>query len=237
MQVMGMIFAGQEQQRVTNGWVAKSTEAISASSGCAIEASPAPQEIVALPPALVRMATQPPPGGGTTRRSNGDWDGQGPRTQLLQRHLQLLWAGGGVGASPLSLATKRNIKPRSTGAASSTASAILSAAGTPPRKRTGLPPGHGAASAPEEMDGLGDDDGDFGQYNDVEEYGEDGKPHPYGTAEVLKCLYADLYGNVKPTTTQMMVEGERERSPSEIEADAKRVEEKLLTATLSPQDF
>ena len=52
MQTMGMVFAGQEQQRVTNLRVAKSTEAISASSGCAIEAAPAPQEIVALPSAL-----------------------------------------------------------------------------------------------------------------------------------------------------------------------------------------
>ena len=63
VQMMGMIFAGQGQQRLTNGWVAKSTSAISASSGCAIEAAPAPQEIVALPPALVRMVTQTAPGG------------------------------------------------------------------------------------------------------------------------------------------------------------------------------
>ena len=55
MQMMAMMFAGQEQQRVTNAWVAKSMEAISASSGCAIEALPATQEIVTLPPALVRM--------------------------------------------------------------------------------------------------------------------------------------------------------------------------------------
>ena len=87
------------------------------------------------------------------------------------------------------------------------------------------------------MDGLDDDDDYFEQHDDDAAYGEDGKPHPYGTAEVLKCLYADLYGNVKSTTAQMMVEGERERSSSEIEADAKRVEEKLLTATPSPQDF
>ena len=42
MQIMAMMFAGQEQQRVTNVLVAKSMEAISASSGCAIEAAPAP---------------------------------------------------------------------------------------------------------------------------------------------------------------------------------------------------
>ena len=63
MQMMGLVFAGQEQQRLTNGWVAKSMQAISASSGCAIEAAPAPQEIVALPPAPVRMVTQTAPGG------------------------------------------------------------------------------------------------------------------------------------------------------------------------------
>jgi hypothetical protein len=87
------------------------------------------------------------------------------------------------------------------------------------------------------MDGLDDGDDNFEQHDDDAEYGEDGKPHPYGTAEVLKCLYADLYGNVEPTTAQMMVESARERSSSEIEADAKRVEEELLTDTPSPQDF
>ena len=55
MQMMAMMFAGQEQQRLTNAWVVQSMEAISASSGCAIEAAPASQEIVTLPPALVRM--------------------------------------------------------------------------------------------------------------------------------------------------------------------------------------
>ena len=40
MQMMAMVFAGQEQQRATNAWVVKSMEAISASSGCAIEAAP-----------------------------------------------------------------------------------------------------------------------------------------------------------------------------------------------------
>ena len=62
MQMMAMMFAGQEQQRVTNALVVKSMEAISSSSGCAIEAAPASQEIVTLPPALVRM-TQLAPGG------------------------------------------------------------------------------------------------------------------------------------------------------------------------------
>ena len=63
MQMITMIFSGQQQQRVTNGWVAKSMEAISTSSGCVIEAAPSSQEIIELPPALVRMATQPALGG------------------------------------------------------------------------------------------------------------------------------------------------------------------------------
>jgi hypothetical protein len=63
MQMMGMIFAGQEQQRLTNGWVAESITAISASSGCAIEAAPAPQAIIAMPPALIRLAAQTAPAG------------------------------------------------------------------------------------------------------------------------------------------------------------------------------
>ena len=87
------------------------------------------------------------------------------------------------------------------------------------------------------MDGLDDDDGDFEQHDDDEAVGEAGKPSPNGTAGVLKCLYADLYGTVKPTKAQMMVVGERERTPSGIEADAKCVEEQLLNTTPSPQDF
>ena len=88
------------------------------------------------------------------------------------------------------------------------------------------------------MDGLDDDDElHFEQCADDEEDGEDGQSHPYGTAEVVKCLYADLNGNVKPTEAQMMVEGGRERTSAEVEADAQRVEEKLLIATPSPQDF
>ena len=56
MQMMGMIFAGQEQQRLTNEWVTSSITIISASSGCAIEAAPGPQAAITTPPALVRFA-------------------------------------------------------------------------------------------------------------------------------------------------------------------------------------
>ena len=210
-------------------------EAISASSGCAIEAAPAPQEIVALPPALVRMA-QSAPGGAPLADPMAT--ASVTATAATAAEAPAAATSGGGGASPLSLASKRHIKSRSAGAASATAAAIKSASSTPPCKTTKLPPGHGAAPAPEETDGLDDDDElYFERYVDDEEYGEDGRPHPHGTAEVLKCLYANLCGNVKPMKAQMMAEGERERTSSEIEADAQRVEEKLLAATPSPQDF
>ena len=54
MQMMGMIFAGQEQQRLTNEWATSSITSISASSGCAIEAAPHPQAPIQMPPALIQ---------------------------------------------------------------------------------------------------------------------------------------------------------------------------------------
>ena len=127
-------------------------------------------------------------------------------------------AGGG--ASPPHPSKRRGRG----GVGGATAAAIKSASSTPPCKTTKLPPGHGAAPAPEETDGLDDDDElHFEPYVDDEEDGEDGQPHPYGTAEVLQCLYANLYGNVKPTKAQMTAEGERERTSLEMEADAQRV--------------
>ena len=53
MQMM-MIFAGQEQQRLTNEWATSSITSISASSGCAIEAAPHPQAPIQMPPALIQ---------------------------------------------------------------------------------------------------------------------------------------------------------------------------------------
>ena len=50
-------------------------------------------------------------------------------------------------------------------------------------------------------------------------------------------LYANLVANKKPTKAQMTAEGERVRTSSETEADAQRVEERLLTSTPPPQDF
>ena len=101
-----------------------------------------------------------------------------------------------------------------------------------------MPPGHGGGPTPEKMDGLDDDDElCFEPYVNDAEDGQDVHSNLHGTAEVVKCLYADLNGNVKPTEAQMMVEGGRERTSAEVEADAQRVEEKLLIATPSPQDF
>ena len=55
MQMMEAVFANQEHQRLTNAWVTNSITNISASSGCAIEAAPAPQLVITLPPAIVRL--------------------------------------------------------------------------------------------------------------------------------------------------------------------------------------
>ena len=234
MQMLAMVYAGQEQQRVTNIWVAKSMETISASSGCAIEAAPASQEIVALPHALVRMAQSAPGGAPLVGPMVTE---SATATPAAAAAAPTVTTSEGGGASPLSLASKRG-RGRGAGAASATAAAIKSAASTPPRKTTKLPPGHGGGPTPEEMDGLyNDEELYFEPLVDGEEAGEDGQPNPHGTAEALKCLYANLYGNEKPTKAQMMAEGERVRMSSEVEADAERVEERLLTSTPSPQDF
>ena len=65
----------------------------------------------------------------------------------------------------------------------------------------------------------------------------DGQLSSHGTATVLKCLYGNLFGNAKPTKVQMTGGGARERTSSEIEGDAQRVEEQLLALTPPPQDF
>ena len=101
-----------------------------------------------------------------------------------------------------------------------------------------LPLGHGAAPTPEEMDGLdSDDEPCFGQNFDDEEAEEDGQDRAHGIADVLKCSYEDLHGIEKPTEAQMAVGGECERTAAEVEADAQRLEEQLLTVTPPSQDF
>jgi hypothetical protein len=88
------------------------------------------------------------------------------------------------------------------------------------------------------MDGLDDDDELYLEQDvDVEHDAEDGQTRSHGTSEVMKCLYANLLDNVKPTKVQAGAEDGRERTPAEAEADAQRLEEQLLTMTPSPQDF
>ena len=83
------------------------------------------------------------------------------------------------------------------------------------------------------MDGLDDDDElCFEPYVDDEEDEQDGQPNSHGAAEVMKCLYAKLFGNEKPTKPQMMAEGERATTSSEIKEDAQRVEELLVIERL-----
>ena len=231
MQMLGMIFAGQEQQRLQNDWVTTSITGISASSGCVIEAAPEPQTAIKMPPALVRLAAGTDPDVLVTEATSA--------TAVDGSTAPAAGVSGGGAAAPPSNANKRNAKGRSSngGAASSTVAAIQQASGTPPRKRSGLPPGHDMSQLSEEMDGLGDDDGDDVQRDGDTTDGEAGTATPNGMAKTLQCLYAGLYGNPKRTKAQMMATRERERSPYDVEADAKRVEEELLGGTPPPQDF
>ena len=52
------------------------------------------------------------------------------------------------------------------------------------------------------MDGLDDDDDDYEKHDDDTADGEAGTATPNCTAEVLKCIYVDLYGTTKPTKAQ-----------------------------------
>ena len=223
MQMMAMMFAGQEQQRLTNAWVVQSMEAISASAGCAIEAAPASQEIVTLPPALVRMTQSAARAAPTDDSMATELAAAEPAAGPV---VPTLVTNAGGGASPPH-PTKRG-RGRGAGAAAATAAAIKTTASTPTRATTKQPPGHvGAPPTPEEMDGLGDD----------EDAGQDGQLNPHVTAEVLQCLYENLCDNEKPTKAQLTVGGAREHTSPEIEEDAQRVEEQPLALTPPPQDF
>ena len=98
-------------------------------------------------------------------------------------------------------------------------------------------PNHGASPAPWEMGRLGDDDDCDVQHDDDTADGETEAVNPYGTAEVLRCSYSDLHGIIKPTKPQVVATVGSERSSDEVETDAKRVEEELLSATPPSQDF
>ena len=91
---------------------------------------------------------------------------------------------------------------------------------------------------PEAMDGREDAEELFFEQCSLDVDAEvDGQLSPHGTAKVMKSLYENLFGNAKPTKAQMMGGGARERTPSEVESDAQRLEEQLLASTPSPQDF
>ena len=146
MQMMGAIFANQEQQRLTNAWVTSSITNISASSGCATEAAPTPQPIITLPPALVRL------GGGAANPGVTVTPVQPNAAAATEAPALAVRAGGEGAANAPSDARKRSPKahpPAGGGAASSTAAAIMSAGGSPPRKKS-LPPGNGAPPLPED---------------------------------------------------------------------------------------
>ena len=102
MQMMAMMFAGQEQQRVTNAWVVKSMEAISSSSGCAIEAAPASQEIVTMPPALVRMAQSAPGGASSGDPMATELAAAAPAAAAAAAEADVSEGGGGSPPSPAS---------------------------------------------------------------------------------------------------------------------------------------
>ena len=161
IQMLGMIFAGQEQQRLTNEWVAGSITIISASSGVTIEAVPEPQTAITIPPALVRFSgVAPDPDAMVTETVHVVVATGSPALAAS--------ASGGGAAAPPANSTKRNPKartPASGEAASSTVTSIQIAAGSPPRKKGGLPPNHEAPPPPKEMDELGDDDGDDARRN------------------------------------------------------------------------
>ena len=143
----------------------------------------------------------------------------------------------GGGGSPLSQASKRG-RGRGAGVAATTAATIKTAASTPTRKTVKLPPHNGGGPTPEEMGGLDDDDElYFEPLVDDKEAGKDGQPNLHGTAEVLKCLYPNFVTNKTPAKASMTAKGARERTSSEIEEDAQRVEERLLASTPPPQDF
>ena len=71
----------------------------------------------------------------------------------------------------------------------------------------------------------------------VEDAGKNGQPNLHKTATLMECLYAHLVANKPPAKAPLTAEGTRERTSSEIEEDARRVEERLLASTPSPQDF
>ena len=230
MQMMAMVYAGQEQQRLANAWVVQSVEAISTSSGCAIEAPPASHELVELPPALVRMTQSAAQGAKTIDPKSTELAAAAPAA-AGPAVLKDTDSGGGA------LPSRRKRGGR--GGATGTPAAAAKAAASPPARATKqLPSNSGMPPVPEAMDGREDaEELLFEQFSLDVDAEVDGQLSPHGTAEVPKSLYGNLFGNAEPTKAQMMGGGARERTPSEVESDAQRLEEQLLASTPSAQDF
>ena len=137
----------------------------------------------------------------------------------------------GGGSSPAR--RKRGGKSAPTG----TPAASTKAAASPPaRAAKQLPSNTGMPPVAEAMDGS---DGGVELFFEqcVEDDEVDDQTSAHGTATVMKSLYENLFGNAKPTKAQMTGGGARERTPSEVESDAQRLEEHLLASTPSTQDF
>ena len=229
MQMMAMMFAGQEQQRVTNEWVVRSVEAISTSSGCAIEAPPASQDLVKMPPALVRMTQTEAQGTAIVDPKSSETAAAAP-----------VEAGTAVttGMDPGGGSSPARRKRTGRGAQAGPPAASAKAVSPPARTAKQLSHNTGMTPAPEMMDGRDDD---YVLFNEqvirVENDGVSDQANEHGTATVMKSLYENLFGNADPAKAQMKGGGARERSPSEAESDAQRIEEQLLDSTPSTQDF
>jgi hypothetical protein len=224
-----MMYAGQEQQRVTNAWVVRSVEAISTSSGCAIEAPPASHGLVELPPALVRMTQTAAQGAKTIDPKSTELAAAAPAAAVPA---VLTGTDSGGGSSPAR--RKRGGKGAPTGAPSASAKAVS----PPARTAKQLPGNTGMPPVAEAMDGR--DDGEelfFEQFTRVVDDEVDGQTSTHGTATVMKSLYENLFGNANPTKAQIMGGSASERTPSEVESDARRLEEQLLDSTPPAQDF
>ena len=126
-------------------------EAISSSSGFAIEAPPASQEIVELPPALVRMAQSAAQGATAIDPMATELAAAEPAAGPA---VPKKATDSGGGASPPHLSKRRGRG----GAVGATAAAIKAASNSPARA-TKQPPGHvGMPPTAETMDGFEDDE-------------------------------------------------------------------------------
>ena len=228
MQMMAMMYAGQERQRVTNEWVVRSVEAISTSSGCAIEAPPASQDLVELPPALVRMTQTAAQGTAIVGPKSNETAAAAPAAAAPAVTAD---ADPGGGASPAR--RKRSGKSAATGTPAVSAKAVS----PPARTAKQLPNNSGMPPVAEAMDGSEDGYELFFEQARDEDDEASGQTSAHGTATVMKSLYENLFGNANPTKAQIMGGGASERTPSEVESDARRLEEQLLDSTPPAQDF